>query len=205
MAQVIWSPVATVRDAANACQSVICVPAVDAEYSAKWVRVAPLDAAADVSAVLFAFTLGVAAVAAAHPVAPIAVRAIAPDSEVPFAEYAMWVVAPDVGNSASKMDCCFAWVKPAMTYVSLSMMVMCFVTCHVFPAEVVMVQVTPTRVGEPVVDTVPPERRNVTCRPSPSMVSASFVSPGSTSTVAVVMVSPSASQSSHSNVHDPTS
>jgi hypothetical protein len=51
--------------------------------------VAPDDAVADVRAALLAFTLGVAAVAAAHPVAPIAVRANAPDSVVPFVEYAM--------------------------------------------------------------------------------------------------------------------
>jgi len=52
------------------------------------VIVAPDEAAADVSTFAFAFTDGSADVAAAHPVAPTAVLATAPDSLVPFAEYA---------------------------------------------------------------------------------------------------------------------
>jgi hypothetical protein len=46
-------------------------------------------AAADVSAFAFAFTDGSADVAAAHPVAPIAVRAMPPNSEVPLADHAI--------------------------------------------------------------------------------------------------------------------
>ena len=46
-------------------------------------------AAAVVSGTPFDFTLGDAAVAAAHPVAPIAVRAMTAASDVPFVEYAM--------------------------------------------------------------------------------------------------------------------
>jgi hypothetical protein len=65
------------------------LPAVAAEYTAKWVIVPAPDAAAVVSAIAFDFTEGDAAVAAAHPVAPIAVRAMIAASDVPFVEYAM--------------------------------------------------------------------------------------------------------------------
>jgi hypothetical protein len=61
----------------------------DAENTAKWVMVPEPVAAAVVSAEPFDFTDGDAAVAAAHPVAPIAVRAMTAASLVPFVEYAM--------------------------------------------------------------------------------------------------------------------
>jgi hypothetical protein len=53
---------------------------------AKWVMVPEPDAAAEVRALPLALTLGDAAVAAAHPVAPIGVRATMPVSEVPLVE-----------------------------------------------------------------------------------------------------------------------
>jgi len=102
------------RDAASAVQSVLCVPPLDAVKIAKWVTVTPADAAAEVSAFALAFTDGSALVADAQPVAPIAVRAREPVSDVPFADHAMWSVAPVVGNLASRVAADSAFVSPAM-------------------------------------------------------------------------------------------
>lgn len=91
------SPIATALLAVTACQSVFCVPAVDAENIAVCVTVPAAVAAELVSAVLLDFRLGVAFVALAQPVAPTAVRAMPAHSLVPFVEYATWSVLPEVG------------------------------------------------------------------------------------------------------------
>lgn len=69
----------------SAVHSVISVP--PEVISAKWVSVAAPVAAPEVNCAAFAFTEGVAAVAADQFVAPTACRAMFADSLVPFCEY----------------------------------------------------------------------------------------------------------------------
>jgi len=95
------SPGETVFDSSRLIQTVFWTPEDAAENTAKCVIVPDPEAAGLVMTLPLVLTLGLATVAADHPVAPTAARAIDDDSVVPFSENATWSVLPDVGKVKS--------------------------------------------------------------------------------------------------------